>query len=613
MRHPARFPILALCMLALAAGAVRAADDPAAAAVSAEERAAAARSALEGFDDLARRAVGEFNVPGLAIAVVSGGELVYAEGFGHRDIESDLPMTPDTLFAIGSTTKAMTVTLLGMLVDEGKLAWDEPLRTYLPAFRLSDPFTSERITPRDLVTHRSGLPRHDLIWYNNNTSSRAEIVERLAHLELSADLREKYQYNNLMFMTAGYLAGRLHEKTWEEALRERLFEPLGMRRSNFAVSASQRDADHALPYREDEDELERIPFREIDLIGPAGSVNSSVNEMSRWLLFNLRGGLAGDRRLINAATLADIHSPHMTTGATPERPDISVSTYGMGWGINTYRGHRRITHGGGIDGFITSVMFFPDDDLGLVAFNNRGSNLPALLCQQAADRILGLGEVDWVGEALEERRLGKAASKEAEERKDSARIAGTTPSHPLADYAGEYEHPGYGTLVIELSGETLEVRYNDIEGPLEHWHYDVWNGAETEGDSTFENEKLLFRSNADGLISAVEGLFEPRVAPVVFQKRPDSRLSDPAYLEGLVGTYETAAGMRLRIELSGNLLTAIVPGQQPFTLDPGLTGRFVIREMRVMSLGFELDERGRAVKALLYRPGGVFEAPRLEE
>jgi len=612
MRHSVHSPILLLVTLALAAGGAPAAHAPA--APPAEERAAAARSALQGFDDLARRAVNEFNVPGLAIAVVAGGELVYARGFGNRDLENDLPMTPDTLFAIGSTTKAMTATLLGMLVDEGKLAWDEPLRTYLPDFRLSDPSVSERITARDLVTHRSGLPRHDLLWYNNNESTRGELVGRLAHLELTADLREKFQYNNLMFMTAGYLAGRLSGKTWEEAMRERLFEPLGMRRSNFAVSVSQQDPDHALPYREnDDDELERIPFREIDLIGPAGSVNSSVNEMSRWLLFNLNGGTAGDRRLINAATLADIHSPQMTTGATPERPDISVSTYGMGWGIDTYRGRRRITHGGGIDGFITSVMFFPDDDLGLVAFNNRGSDLPALLSRHAADRILGLAEVDWIGEALEERRKDKAAAEEAEKRKEAVRVAGTAPAHPLADYAGEYAHPGYGTLRIALNGETLEAGYNGITTPLEHWHYDVWNGIETERDPTFENEKFLFRGNVDGLISAVEASFEPRAAPIVFLKRPDARLSDPAYLRGLAGVYETAGGTRISIELSGDLLTASVPGQQPMTLEPDLTGRFLVREMRVMSLAFELDDRGRAVKTLLYRPGGVFEAVRVED
>ncbi|MCP4896747.1 MAG: serine hydrolase [bacterium] len=579
-----------------------------------EDQAAAARTALEGFDELVRQAIADFNVPGLGIAVVAGGEVVYAEGFGFRDVESQKPMTPDSLFAIGSTTKAMTVTTLGMLVDQGKLDWDKPLRIYLPGFRLSDPLTTERITPRDLVTHRSGLPRHDLVWYNNDNATRAEIVAQLAYLELSEDLRAKFQYNNLMFMTAGYLAGQLEGTTWEEVVRERLFRPLGMQRSNFSVEVSERDADHALPYRENDDEnIERIPFRNINLVGPAGSVNSSVNEMARWLLFNLRGGMVDGQQLINAATLADIHSPHMTTGSTPDRPDISVSTYGMGWMITTYRGHRRISHGGGIDGFITSVVFFPDADIGLVVFNNRGSGLPQLVAQHAADRILGLDQVDWIGEALEDRRKARAASDQAEKQKEATRVAGTTESHPLSDYTGEYDHPGYGTLRILAAGNGLELTFNDITSPLEHWHYDVWNGGESvSGDATFEDEKFIFRSNLDGLIAAVEVRFEPRGEPIVFKKQFDQRLADPAFLQEIAGTYEMSTGMKLHIELSGQVLTLSIPGQQLMTLEPDLSGRFVIKEYRVVSLGFEFDEHGRAIKATMYQPDGVYEALRVE-
>ena len=300
---------------------------------------ARAEAALAGFDELVQSAVAAWNVPGAGIAIVSGGDVVYAKGFGFRDLEARQPMTADTLFAIGSTTKAMTATTLGMLVDEGKVEWDQPLRRYLPSFALSDASISERITPRDIVTHRSGLPRHDLLWYNYNTGTRGDMVKRLEHLELTADLREKFQYNNLMFMTAGHLIETLTGKSWEQNVRERLFEPLGMKRSNFSVLDSQKDADFAQPYREREEDrkLERIPFRRIDLVGPAGSVNSSVNEMAKWLQFNLRHGKVGDRQLIQPATLADIHSPQMTIPATPERADMTPSSYGKGWVIDRGR------------------------------------------------------------------------------------------------------------------------------------------------------------------------------------------------------------------------------------------------------------------------------------
>ncbi|MHC4709874.1 MAG: serine hydrolase [Planctomycetota bacterium] len=582
--------------------------------VRGDDPAAAARAALEGFGEVIEKAMKDFNVPGVALAVVAGGEVVFAEGFGYRDLENELPMTKESLFAIGSTTKAMTATLLGMLVDEGKLDWDEPLRTYLPEFRLSDPMTTERITPRDLVTHRSGLPRHDLLWYNNNDPTRAEMVARMAHLELTEDLRAKFQYNNLMFMTAGYLAGQLSGTTWEAAMRDRLFAPLGMERSGFSVQDSQKDPDHALPYKEnDDDELERIPFRDISLVGPAGSVNSSVNEMSRWLLLNLRGGKIGDEQLINPSTLSEIQSPQMTTGATQDRPDISAGTYGMGWGVDTYRGHRRISHGGGIDGFSTSVMFFPDDDLGLVSFNNIGSGLPFLIIQHAADRVLGLEEEDWLGEALEERIKGKEAGEKAEEKKGMTRVEGTGPSHPLEDYPGEYDNPGYGTLTIARDGENLKLLYNDIDAPLEHWHYDVWSGAETDDDPTFEDQKFLFRGNEDGLIAEVESRLEPRAEPIVFRKKPDSRLFDAEYLRRFVGKYEDETGTEFNVELSGNNLILSVPGEPPYTLEPELSGRFVLQEFRVASLDFQVDEKGRVNKIMLHLPGGIFELPRVED
>jgi CubicO group peptidase (beta-lactamase class C family) len=572
-----------------------------------------AERALDGFPEVIEQALADFNAPGLGLAVVAGGEVVFARGFGHRDREQDLPMTADSLFAIGSTTKAMTATLLGMFVDEGRLAWDEPLIDYLPEFRLEDRSVTARITPRDLVTHRSGMPRHDLLWYNNNEGTRAEMIARFPHLELTQDLRAKFQYNNLMFMTAGHLAGRLGGGTWEEVLRDRLFEPLGMSRSNFRVADSQADPDHALPYRENDDqEIELIPFRPIDLIGPAGSVNSSVNEMSRWILMNLRGGKVGERQLVKPSTLADIHSPHMPMGSTADRPEISQPVYGMGWVIDTYRGHRRVSHGGGIDGFITQVQLFPDDGLGLVAFTNIGSGLPTLIARHAADRLLELEPIDWLAEALEERKAGLEAAKEAEEKKEATRIADTAPSRPLAAYAGEYEEPGYGTLGISAAGESLTLSFNGIEAPLDHWHYDVWNGAENEDDQTFEDTKFLFRGDVNGNIASVEATLDLVADPIVFRKRPDPQLSDPEHLAMFTGSYALATGTQIEIDLSGGELLLSVPGQPTYTLEPDLSGRFVLKEARIISVGFETGADGRATKAVLYQPNGVFEASRVE-
>jgi CubicO group peptidase (beta-lactamase class C family) len=574
--------------------------------------AAKARMALEGFDAFVSEAIEKWNVPGSAIAVVRGGETVYARGFGLRDVENDLPMTADTLFAIGSTTKAFTTTLMGTLVDEGKLDWDAPLRNYLPGFRLHDPLTTELITPRDLVTHRSGLPRHDLVWYNDTSSGRGEMVARIAHLEPSETLRAKFQYNNLMYLTAGYLIEQLTEKSWEESVRERILEPLGMARTNFSVFDSQKNDDFSQPYREsDDDEIEKIPFRPIDLMGPAGSINSSVNEMARWILLNLNRGKVGDIQLVNSSTLADIHSPHMVTGTSQEKPEILPIGYGLGWGIDSYRGHLRISHGGGIDGFITSVVLFPNDDLGMVSFTNIGSPLPDILNCHAADLVLGLDFIDWSGQGLERRAAGKEAATEAEQKKEATRVGGTSPSHKLADYAGDYEHPGYGELKVELEEGKLRVAYNDIVAPLEHWHYDVFNGAETEGDKTFEDAKLLFRGDVNGNITEVEWTLEPRVDPILFLKRPAAELFDPEYLRRFVGRYELP-GQVISIELVGDSLTATIPGAQQFTLVPDLSGRFVLEEYSLVSIEFVMDDDGKVSGASFYQPDGVYEAKRME-
>jgi len=582
-----------------------------------ENAADQARQALEGLDAEIEQALDDFNVPGLGIAVVAGGEVVYARGFGYRDLDDELPMNADTLFAIGSTTKAMTTTVLGMLTDDGILDWDEPVRRHLPEFDVADPLIAPRITPRDMVTHRTGMPRHDLSWYNKNDGSRAELVDRLAHLELTADLRERFQYNNLMYLAAGHLTERLTGKSWEAAVRSRLFEPLGMQRSNFSVSDSQADADHARPHREVEGELEEIPFRPIDLVGPAGSVNSSVNEMARWLQFNLDSGVIDGQRLIDRATLADLHSAQISVPSAPAgRSSVPVG-YAMGWFVDVYEGHRMLSHGGGIDGFVTSVMLFPEDDLGVVAFTNSESSLGNLVARTAADRVLGTEPQERIQEALERRKRALAAREEAEERRDAERIEDASPSHPAEAYAGTYAHPGYGELTLTWSDaddQAMTLRYNGIDAPLEHWHYNVWSGAETEGDTTFEGMKFGFQTSFDGVIDAVKVPMEPTASPIVFEKQPDPRLSDPGFLERFVGTYTDPISQRSEeVTLSGNRLQLVLPGQPVYTLRPRVDGRFNIGDLQGFSVGFESDDDGEIVAVTYYQPNGVFTSERLPD
>ena len=238
----------------------------------------------------------EWKVPGLGVAIVEDGKTVFARGYGWRNVEQQLPVTPDTLFAIGSNTKSFTATLLAMQVDEGALAWDAPIRTVLPEFSLHDPVATAEMTAVDLLSHRSGLPRHDLFWYATG-KSRTELIAGLHHLEPSASFRSTYQYQNLMFLTAGVVAERIGGKSWEELVEERIFRPLGMERANFSVDRMQQDDDFSYGYGA-EQEIERVPFRNIDAIGPAGSINTSARELARYVQFHLAYGKVGDTQLL---------------------------------------------------------------------------------------------------------------------------------------------------------------------------------------------------------------------------------------------------------------------------------------------------------------------------
>ncbi len=296
---------------------------------------------LEGFSDFVAEKMEEWTVPGLAIAVVKNGEVVFAQGYGLRDIHKGLKVTPETLFGLGSVTKAFTTMSIGILVDEGKLEWDTPVKAYLPSFKLYDPFATERISPRDLVVHISGLPRHDLVWLDSSCS-RQELLERMAHLEPNRDFRTYFQYQNLTYVAAGYLVGQLVGNSWEQFVQERILDVLEMPSSNFSVQRSQESADYALPYRERDGEAVETPFLVLDAIGPAGSLNSSALDLANWVLLHLGAGEFKGRRVISESGLAQMHAPQVVAhgmpglGITVRHGELGYVNYGLGWLLQRY-------------------------------------------------------------------------------------------------------------------------------------------------------------------------------------------------------------------------------------------------------------------------------------
>ncbi len=480
---------------------------------------------LEGFAQFVNETMEQWQVPGVAVGIVKNDELVYAEGFGYRDIENQLPVTPETLFAIGSSSKGFTATSAGILVDDKKLDWHTPIRKWLPTFELQDRFATERMNLADLLCHRSGLPRHDLIWYNT-TASREELIDRLKYLEPSKDFRTFWQYQNLMYLTAGYLAGRANESTWEELVQQRILDPLEMSSSNFSVEESQKTDNYALPYEIPDPKTgvrEQIPFRNIDVVGPAGSINSNVIDMANWLIMNLNGGQFKDRQIIAEATLKELHSAQMPL--VPEamlyppletHPEVGQASYGFGWFVQNYRGHRWVHHGGNIDGFCALVSLLPQEKLGLVVLTNLDGLAALPVTSHAMDLLLGLEPLDWNTLWREFYDKILEGADQANNKLIESQVADTKPSHPLHDYAGEYVHPGYGVLTVECRDEELVAIYNELELTFKHLHYDVFL-AKAKLVPTYL--PATFFVGIDGSVSTVALPLAPGVKAIEFTRK----------------------------------------------------------------------------------------------
>jgi CubicO group peptidase (beta-lactamase class C family) len=565
-----------------------------------------AKDPLEGFDAFVEAAMKDWKVPGAAISIVKDGQVIYLKGFGYRDVEKKLPVTPDTLFAVGSTTKAFTAAALGILVDEGKLEWDKPVREYLPGFQMHDDYVTAHLTPRDLVSHRSGLPRHDLLWYGS-PFSRREMFERLRYLEPSRGFRDRYQYQNLMFMTAGILVEQLTGGTWEQFIRRRFLDPLEMKTTNFSVNDSQKSADYALPYVERKDVVKQVPFRNIDQVGPAGSINSSVREMANWVIAQLGKGKFRETQVIPEKALQETQTPQVVVSpATLRYDELSYATYGMGWVIMHYRGHLNLQHGGGIDGFTALVSQVPKQKMGLVILTNLGGTpLPVILAYNIYDRLLALDPVDWNARRKKEVSEARERQEKTQKEADASRKAGTSPSHPLADYAGKYEHAAYGTVTVEENSGELKLKYNSFTSPLRHYHYDVFETT----DEDFEKRKFTFGLNGKGEVERVSIVLQEGVDDIVFTRMAEPMELHKDFLVKLTGEYQLGAQV-VKISLRGEkTLIASIAEQPDYELVPWKGLQFNLKGLKGYSVEFKMAT-GSVVEMIITQPNGTFTAKR---
>jgi CubicO group peptidase (beta-lactamase class C family) len=459
-----------------------------------------------------------WNIPGAAVAIVKDGEIVFSEGFGQRDLEKGLPVTPRTRFILGSTTKAFTALAVGLLATENKLDWDKALVNFLPEFRLQDDYTSFQATPRDLAAHRTGLPRHDLVWVNSPLDI-AEMVRSLRYLEPSRELRAAFQYNNLMYITLGYLVERTAGMPWDHFVRERIFKPLEMNESGCTIPEFVQAPEYAFSYvrKEGKQALSPLPQPADRLMYGArasGSVNTTAQDMCRWITAHLEDGRVDGRQALPQGLVSKTHAPQIPIPWSPaSNPETLLPSYALGWMTDVYRGHYRVHHGGSTLEYNSYVTLFPHDKMGLVVLINASSPASTILASTVSDLALGLDTIDW-SERVE--KMMKAGS---EGRPKEKRVEGTVPAHKLDEYAAAYSHPAYGELRVEKVGDNrLMAVTHGFRWPLEHWHYETF----VFGDGEFKGRKLSFLTNPKGEVDEVACAFEPAVKDIVFKKQSGS-------------------------------------------------------------------------------------------
>jgi CubicO group peptidase (beta-lactamase class C family) len=433
-------------------------------------------------DAVIREGLKAWQVPGAALAIVKDNEVVYLKAFGVKDLESKEPVTPDTLFPIASCTKAFTTTAMAMLVDDGKMDWDDPVRKHLDYFHLSDPLADANLSLRDLVTHRTGVSGHDLLWYRAPWS-REEIIRRIGHVKPKHSFRSAFQYQSIMFMAAGSAVEAASQMKWEDFVKTRIFDPLGMTASTFTSTAALKAPDHASPHRRNRaGDPAVIPWYPLTTPDPAGSICANARDLARWVQFQLGDGTFTGKRLVSAKNLAETHSPQMVVRlegpARDLNPDTNQMNYGMAWVLQDYRGHFLVSHAGAIDGFRTHITLVPNRKLGLVILNNlHGSQMNLAVSNQLVDLLLGLPQRNWNELIMGQVRKSEAAAAAKLRDREAKRRLGTKPSRPLVDYTGTYQDPAYGSATVTLVNSTLMWEWSTFKAELNHFQDDTFTVA----------------------------------------------------------------------------------------------------------------------------------------
>lgn len=431
---------------------------------------------LRGLDQYIEQAMRTWQVPGLAIAIVKDDSVVYARGFGVRELGKPGAVDQNTIFAVASNTKAFTATAITALALQNKLGLNDPVTRHLPWFQLYDPWVTREVTLRDLLTHRTGYLtwQGDLVWYGSSYD-RTEVIRRLRFNKPATSFRSAYGYSNFGFLTAGEIAAKVAGMSWDDLVRTWFFEPLGMSRTNTSVSRLAAMDNVAMPHTRIDDSIVVIPYRNVDNAGGAAAINSSAADMSRWIRLQLANGVWNGRQLVDSTAIRLTRTPQFTLpiGAWSRAhfPSTHFSAYGMGFFLRDYRGRLVVMHDGGMDGMLSQLGMLPEEHLGVIILTNYDDqSLFQALLFRVFDLYLGQPVTDW-SQVFFERDRGSPPEAPAQP------IPGTRPSLDLGAYAGHYRNDLYGNAEISLDGGQLRIAlaaHPGFHGPLEHWQYDTF-------------------------------------------------------------------------------------------------------------------------------------------
>jgi CubicO group peptidase (beta-lactamase class C family) len=558
--------------------------------------------------------------PGFAVAIVQGDKIIYAKGYGYSDYENKIPVDANTLFAIGSSTKAFTASILGQLRKEDKISFDDSPIKYVPELKFYNNEMDNTIIIKDLMSHRTGLPRHDYSWYLFPTASKDSLLQRVAYQEPFTGVRQQWYYNNFMYLTQGVIAEHITGKSWEENIKERFLVPLGMTRSNVSIDELEKSTNVAKGYELKNDSIiSKMDYYNISGMSPAGSINSTVNDMSKWLITWINKGKFNNQDILPEAYVNEAISSQMViSGALPDKefPNIYMSNYGYAWFLSSYKGHYRVEHGGNIDGFSANVAFFPSDSIGVVVLSNQnGSAVPNLVRNIVADRMLNTNKTDWSKKLREQKLKAKKAQEDAKPETTSSKTENTKPSHNLQNYTGKYTNLGYGEFEITNQNDSLFANFKLKTLYLKHVHYDSFEPFEvtkTGIDTTSSGGlRLNFTTNDAGDIASVKMKIEPALDhPIEFKHTPNVIDVDLATLEKYAGDYEFS-GVAIKIYIKNeNTLYLFVKGQPEYELLATGKNKFSFKTLEGFKVEFVEADDKTINAVMMIQPNGTFKAIR---